>query len=94
MHAIGRIAYRGHIDNVKASWVKLGIPGVLQLLQGGVNDIGGTLMDENISRAAGAAHGQGMDPAGLVPELAAMGRTLQQRSTMYQPLVDVNGAVG
>lgn len=94
MHAIGRIAYRGYIDNVQASWVKLGIPGVLQLLQGGVNDIGGTLMDENISRAAGAAHGQGMDPAGLVAELATTGRTLEQRSTMYQPLVDVNGAVG
>ncbi len=58
MHAIGRIAYRGLIDNVQASWVKIGPAGVEQLLQAGVNDLGGTLMDENISRAAGASHGQ------------------------------------
>ena len=94
MHAVGRIAYRGLIDNVQASWVKLGIPGVLQLLQGGVNDVGGTLMDENISRAAGAAHGQGMDPAELAIQLEPLGRTLLQRTTMYQPYADVNGVAG
>ena len=94
MHAIGRIAYRGLIDNVQASWVKLGIPGVLQLLQGGVNDVGGTLMDENISRAAGAAHGQGMDPVALATQLSSVGRTLEQRSTVYQSLAHVDGAVG
>ena len=94
MHAIGRIAYRGLIDNVQASWVKLGIPGVMQLLQGGVNDVGGTLMDENISRAAGAAHGQGMDPAALATKLSSMGRTLEQRSTVYQSLAHMDGAVG
>ena len=94
MHAVGRIAYRGLIDNVQASWVKLGIPGVLQLLQAGVNDVGGTLMDENISRAAGAAHGQGMDPVELAVELQSMGRTLQQRTTMYQALTEMNGVAG
>src|SRR6185436_4204989 len=54
MHAVGRIAYRGWIDNVQVSWVKLGHGGVSQVLQAGANDVGGTLMDENISRAAGA----------------------------------------
>ena len=63
MHAVGRIAYHGHIDNIQASWVKLGLEGVAQLLQAGCNDLGGTLMDENISRAAGASHGQEMDEA-------------------------------
>lgn len=94
MHAVGRIAYRGLIDNVQASWVKLGIPGVLQLLQGGVNDVGGTLMDENISRAAGAAHGQGMDPLALASQLSSVGRTLEQRTTVYQSLAHMDGAVG
>src|SRR6202000_2823162 len=61
MHAVGRIAYRGDIDNIQASWVKLGMGGLAQLLQAGVNDAGGTLMDENISRAAGASHGQSLD---------------------------------
>jgi FO synthase len=54
MHAVGRIAYRGAIDNIQISWVKLGTEGVRQILQAGVNDLGGTLMDENISRAATA----------------------------------------
>lgn len=94
MHAIGRIAYRGSIDNVQASWVKLGIPGVVQLLQGGVNDVGGTLMDENISRAAGAAHGQGMNPVDLKRHLAFIGRTLNQRSTLYQPVAVLDGVAG
>ena len=94
MHAIGRIAYRGSIDNVQASWVKLGIPGVVQLLQGGVNDVGGTLMDENISRAAGAAHGQGMNPVELKRHLAFIGRTLNQRSTLYQPVAVLDGIAG
>ena len=61
MHAVGRIAYHGWIDNIQASWVKLGAAGRSQLLQAGVNDLGGTLMDENISRAAGASHGQRLD---------------------------------
>ena len=65
MHAIGRIANHGTISNVQASWVKIGVDGVRQLLQVGVNDLGGTLMNENISRAAGATHGQGKTPAEL-----------------------------
>jgi FO synthase len=83
MHAVGRITYRGLIDNVQASWVKLGVSGARQLLQAGVNDLGGTLMDENISRAAGASHGQGMDEAGFQALVEPLGRTLQQRTTLY-----------
>jgi FO synthase len=92
MHAVGRIAYRGSIDSVQASWVKLGTQGAQQLLQAGVNDLGGTLMDENISRAAGAAHGQGMDLDGFLAITEPIGRTLKQRTTLYQPVNAVIGA--
>jgi FO synthase len=85
MHAVGRIAYRGQIDNIQASWVKIGIDGVRQLLAAGVNDLGGTLMDENISRAAGAAHGQGLEPKDFADIVAPLGRPLRQRSTLYGP---------
>ena len=57
MHSVGRIAYRGWIDNVQASWVKLGLDGVRQALQAGCSDLGRTLINENISRAAGPAAG-------------------------------------
>ncbi len=83
MHAVGRIAYAGSIDNVQASWVKLGAPGVRQLLSAGANDLGGTLMDENISRAAGAQHGQMMDEAGFAELVEPLGRPLVQRTTLY-----------
>lgn len=83
MHAVGRIAYAGSIDNVQASWVKLGVPGVRQLLCAGANDLGGTLMDENISRAAGAQHGQRMDEAGFRDLVEPIGRRLLQRTTLY-----------
>ena len=83
VHAVGRIAYRGLIDNVQASWVKIGADGARQLLQAGVNDLGGTLMDENISRAAGAAHGQGMEPSDFAALVAPLGRPLAQRTTLY-----------
>jgi FO synthase len=83
MHAVGRIAYRGLIDNVQASWVKIGVPGVRQLLQAGVNDLGGTLIDENISRAAGATHGQMMSEDGFKAVVYGVGRTLARRSTLY-----------
>jgi FO synthase len=83
MHAVGRIAYRGQIDNIQASWVKIGIDGVRQLLQAGVNDLGGTLMDENISRAAGASHGQGLEPEDFSAIVAPLGRPLRRRTTTY-----------
>ena len=85
MHAVGRIAYRGRIPNVQASWVKLGASGVRQLLRAGCNDLGGTLMDENISRAAGAAHGQRMDEATFRQIVEPLSRPLAQRTTLYAP---------
>jgi FO synthase len=83
VHAIARIVYRGLIDNIQLSWVKIGEAGALQLLQAGCNDLGGTLMDENISRAAGAAHGQAMTEDRFEALVAPLGRRLQQRSTLY-----------
>ena len=83
MHAIGRIAYGDLIPNIQASWVKIGVEGVRQLLQAGVNDLGGTLMNENISRAAGATHGQGKTPTDLADLVAPLGRPMAQRSTLY-----------
>jgi FO synthase len=83
MHAVGRIAYRGTIDNIQTSWVKTGADGARQLLQAGANDLGGTLMDENISRAAGASHGQMMDADGFASVVAPLGRRLVQRTTLY-----------
>jgi 7,8-didemethyl-8-hydroxy-5-deazariboflavin synthase CofH subunit/7,8-didemethyl-8-hydroxy-5-deazariboflavin synthase CofG subunit len=83
MHAVGRIAYAGAIDSVQASWVKMGADGVRQLLQAGANDLGGTLMDENISRAAGAEHGQAMEASDFAALVAPLGRTVAQRTTLY-----------
>jgi FO synthase len=83
MHAVGRIAYRGAIDNIQVSWVKMGVEGARQVLRAGANDIGGTLMDENISRAAGATHGQGLEVGEMAELVAPLGRPLVQRTTLY-----------
>ena len=83
VHAVARIAYDGSIDNIQSSWVKIGFDGVRQLLQAGVNDLGGTLMDENISRAAGAEHGQQVTQSDLNALVEPLGRPLRQRSTLY-----------
>jgi FO synthase len=83
MHAVGRIAYAGAIPNIQVSWVKMGRAGVVQALQSGVNDLGGTLMNENISRAAGATHGQGMEEEDFRALVEPLGRTLEQRTTTY-----------
>jgi FO synthase len=83
MHAVARIAYHGLIDNIQASWVKLGVDGVRQLLRAGVNDLGGTLVDENISRAAGASHGQGLHESDFAAIVEPLGRRLEQRTTLY-----------
>src|SRR5215207_4298437 len=83
IHAVGRIAYHGLIDNIQVSWVKMGADGVRQALLAGVNDLGGTLMDENISRAAGAAHGQLMEEVEFRAIVEPLGRRLEQRTTLY-----------
>jgi FO synthase len=89
MHAVGRIAYRGTIDNVQASWVKLGLDGVRQALRAGCNDLGGTLINENISRAAGASHGQHMRGEDFADLVADLGRPLEQRTTLYGRVASV-----
>ena len=83
MHAIARIVYHGLIDNVQVSWTKIGVEGARQLLRGGCNDLGGTLMDENISRAAGASHGQKMTEEAFGSLISPLDRRLVQRSTLY-----------
>ncbi len=83
MHAVGRIALHGYIDNVQVSWVKMGLEGSNACLGAGCNDLGGTLMNENISRAAGASHGQEMLPAELEAMIAEIGRTPRRRTTLY-----------
>ncbi len=86
MHAVARLHYATLIDNIQVSWVKMGVEGSRRILQAGANDLGGTLMDENISRAAGATHGQEMDVKSLEDLVAPLARPLHQRSTLYQTL--------
>ncbi len=84
MHAVARIAYHPWLSNIQVSWVKMGAAGVRQALRAGANDLGGTLMDENISRAAGASHGQAMDEEGFRTIVEPIGRRLEQRTTLYE----------
>ena len=83
MHAVARIVLDGAIPNIQASWVKLGDAGVEAVLQSGANDLGGTLMDESITRAAGGQNGQHNDVAALRALAARIGRPAQQRTTTY-----------
>jgi FO synthase len=84
MHAVGRLALHPWITNIQASWVKLGIAGAQAVLRAGANDLGGTLMNESISRAAGASHGQEMPPEAMEATIRALGRTPRQRTTLYR----------
>ncbi|MDN5696781.1 MAG: 5-amino-6-(D-ribitylamino)uracil--L-tyrosine 4-hydroxyphenyl transferase CofH [Rubrobacter sp.] len=83
MHAVSRIAFHGYIDNIQASWVKIGVEGSQICLESGANDLGGTLMNETISRSAGASHGEEMTAEELEGVIRAMGRTPRQRNTLY-----------
>ncbi|MGH2450469.1 MAG: 5-amino-6-(D-ribitylamino)uracil--L-tyrosine 4-hydroxyphenyl transferase CofH, partial [Candidatus Limnocylindria bacterium] len=83
MHAVARLALHPHITNIQASWVKLGVEGAQAALRSGANDLGGTLMNESISRAAGAAHGQEMPPERMEGAIREIGRTPRQRTTLY-----------
>lgn len=83
MHAVARLVLHPVITNIQASWVKLGPDGVREVLASGVNDLGGTLMDESISRAAGTLHGQEFAPDRMETLIAACGRKPQQRTTLY-----------
>jgi FO synthase len=84
VHAVGRIAYAGAVNHVQASWVKTGPGGAAQLLRAGVDDLGGTLMEESISRAAGASHGQALGVETLTGIARAAGRPVEQRTTLYE----------
>jgi FO synthase len=83
MHAVSRLVLHPLIHNIQASWVKLGPEGVKRCLDAGVNDLGGTLMNESISRAAGAAHGQEMAPSMMEALIRSAGRTPRVRTTLY-----------
>ena len=84
MHTIARIVFNGLIDNIQTSWVKMGQQGVLACLNAGANDIGGTLMNESITRAAGADHGQEWSPEGMESALIQMDRNPRMRTTAYE----------
>ena len=86
MHAVARIMLDGVIHNVQVSWVKLGIAASQAILKGGANDFGGTLMEETISRMAGAAWGIRTEPEEFDEAIRAIGRVPLQRSTTYEPL--------
>ncbi len=83
VHAMARLLLHGYIDNIQCSWVKLGVDGSAAMLRGGANDIGGTLMEETISRMAGSAHGSRKSVADLEAVAAAAGRRARQRTTLY-----------
>ena len=83
IHSLARIYFYKYIDNIQASWVKLGLTGTSKLLSAGVNDLGGTLMNENISRAAGADHGQGLEKETLVNFIYDNDKTPTIRDTLY-----------
>jgi FO synthase len=93
MHAVARLALHPLIPNIQASWVKLGPEGVAACLRAGVNDLGGTLMNESISRAAGAAHGQEMTPTMMEELIRSVGRRPRWRTTLYATSVRRAAAV-
>jgi len=82
--AVFRLALGGTVTNLQASWVKMGLDAATEALHWGVNDLGGTLMEENISRLAGASHGVRLEPAQLVDAAHRAGRPAFQRDTLYR----------
>ncbi|MCK9878787.1 bifunctional FO biosynthesis protein CofGH [Frankia sp. Ag45/Mut15] len=88
VHAMARILLHRSIDNIQCSWVKLGVDGCREVLRGGVNDLGGTLMEETISRMAGSQHGSRRSVAELEELAASAGRPARQRTTTYGRVPD------
>src|SRR5690606_21337231 len=80
---VARLALHPLVTNIQTSWVKMGPEGVKATLEAGANDLGGTLMNESISRAAGSLHGQEMDPPAMERIIRALGRTPRERTTLY-----------
>ncbi len=85
VHALARIMLRGAIDNVQTSWVKLGVAGTRTMLRSGANDLGGTLMEETISRMAGAENGSAKTPGEIEEIATGIGRPARRRDTVYGP---------
>ena len=83
MHAVARLVLHPVITNIQTSWVKMGADGAAACLEAGANDLGGTLMNESITRAAGAVHGQEMPPESMEALIRALGREPRQRTTLY-----------
>jgi FO synthase len=92
VHAVARLALHPLVGNIQASWVKLGPQGAAQMLDAGVNDLGGVLMNESISRAAGATHGQELDAGAMIALIEARGRRARQRTTLYADVPESTGA--
>jgi FO synthase len=86
VHAMARLLLHGRIDNIQTSWVKLGTEGTQAMLRAGVNDLGGTLMEETISRMAGSEHGSVKTPAEIEYIATGIGRPVRQRNTTYGPV--------
>jgi len=83
MHAVARLVLHPHIANIQTSWVKMGIEAAMLCLDMGANDLGGTLMDESITRAAGGVNGQGQDAVSIEARVREHGRTPRRRTTLY-----------
>jgi FO synthase len=83
MHAVARLVLHPYFSHIQTSWVKMGRNGMRVALQAGADDLGGTLMNESITRAAGAIHGQEMGAEDLREIAHSLGRTLARRTTLY-----------
>jgi FO synthase len=94
MHAVPRLALHPVLTNIQVSWVKLGREGLKICLNAGANDMGGTLMNESISRAAGTEHGQELPPLEMEALIRSLGRTPRQRNTVYGPVSAERQAAG
>jgi len=88
MHSISRLVLHPHISNIQTSWVKMGIQGVIRCLNSGANDLGGTLMNESITKAAGAEHGQEFMAKEMNKLITSIGKKPRQRTTLYENVTD------
>jgi FO synthase len=86
MHAVARLVLHPLVPNIQVSWVKLGPEGAAACLAAGANDLGGTLMNESISRAAGNEHGEELPPKAMEALIRGAGRRPEQRTTLYRPV--------
>jgi FO synthase len=88
MHSVARLALHPLIPNIQTSWVKMGPAGAATCLKSGANDLGGTLMNESISRAAGTQHGQELPPREMEALIYSIGREPMQRDTLYRQVAE------